>query len=182
MTTGDAQFADLYNRYYRQVYAYCRRRTTGEHAEDAVAETFLVAWRRVDDIPQGEGTLPWLYRVAYRTLGHQWRGAGRRNRLNKRLSSVGVEVVNPPDDHFLIQEQRSQVREATAKLKTADIEVLRLAVWEELPQSDIAIALDLSVDAVRQRLSRAKKNLTAEYNRLEDRRIKPPAVQKGGGR
>jgi RNA polymerase sigma-70 factor (ECF subfamily) len=182
MTSGDAQFADLYGRYYRQVYAYCRRRTTSEHAEDAVAETFLVAWRRMDELPGGEQALAWLYRVAYRTLGHQWRGLSRRNRLHRKLSSVGVEAVNPPEDDFLVRSERSQVREATSRLKPAEVEVLRLAIWEELPQPDIAIALDLNIDAVRQRLSRAKKHLTDEYNRLENRRIKPPAAQKGGGR
>ena len=103
MTSGDAQFADLYGRYYRQVYAYCRRRTTSEHAEDAVVETFLVAWRRMDELPGGEQALAWLYRAAYRTLGHQWRGLSRRTRLNEKLSSVGVETVNPPEDGFLVR-------------------------------------------------------------------------------
>jgi len=182
MTSGETQFADLYSRYYRQVYAYCHRRTTSEHAEDAVAETFLVAWRRINELPQGDQALAWLYRVAYRTLGHQWRGLSRRGRLNKKLSSVGVETVNPPEDDFLVRSERSQVREATSRLKPAEIEVLRLAIWEELPQQDIAIALDLNIDAVRQRLSRAKKHLTDEYNRLENIRSKPPAAQKGGGR
>src|SRR5689334_8685456 len=40
------------------VFAYARRRATREEAEDVVSETFLVAWRRFDELPSDP--LPWL--------------------------------------------------------------------------------------------------------------------------
>ena len=55
-----------------------------------------------------------------------------------------------------------------------------LSIWEDLSHSEIAVVLNISVDAVKQRLSRAKKNMTREYNRLEKRRFRTPAAQKGG--
>jgi hypothetical protein len=51
MPTDDTRFVELYERYYGAILAYCRRRTAADRAEDAVADTFLTAWRRIDDLP-----------------------------------------------------------------------------------------------------------------------------------
>ncbi len=76
MTLGDARFVDLYQRYYRHVYAYCRRRTAADKVEDAVAETFLVVWRKIGEVPPGDEALPWLYSVAHRVLGSEKKSVG----------------------------------------------------------------------------------------------------------
>jgi DNA-directed RNA polymerase specialized sigma24 family protein len=64
MTDDEARFVEIYRRYSKQIQAYCARRTPGSQVADAVADTFLVAWRRIDQVPEGEATLPWLYGVA----------------------------------------------------------------------------------------------------------------------
>ena len=61
-------FRSLYLDHYKQVYMYFRRRTDIECARDGTADTFLVAWRRLDDIPPEDKTLPWLYGTARRVL------------------------------------------------------------------------------------------------------------------
>ena len=81
----DAQFADLYDRHHRQIRDYCRRRLAYDLVDDAAAEIFLVAWRRIEDVPKGDEALVWLYRVAYRVVGRQWRNSARRARLDGRL-------------------------------------------------------------------------------------------------
>ena len=53
MTAGDAKFVSVYETYYRNVYAYCRRRTGPDRVDDAVAEVFLIAWRRIGELPDG---------------------------------------------------------------------------------------------------------------------------------
>ena len=68
--------------------------------------------------------------------------------------------------------------ESASHLKPTDQEILKLSLWEELSHAEISVALDLGPDAVRQRLSRALKNLTKTYNRLEQRTA--PAAQEGG--
>ncbi len=181
MTDSDERFVDLYERFYKPVYAYCRRRTSAEHVDDAVAETFLIVWRKIDLAPRGSEVLAWMYGVAYRVLGHQWRGLGRRSRLEKKLGSIGHQVTNTPDDVILMRQESLQVLEALSSLKTTDQEILRLAAWEELPQEDIAVVLNISIGAVRQRLYEAKKNLTRKYDYLDNRR-KTPAAKKGGVR
>ena len=68
---------------------------------------------------------------------------------------------------------RQESRLALAALRTLkpiDREVLTMAAWEELPQSDIALALGISIDAVRQRLYQAKRNLAKAIDRLDSRR------------
>jgi RNA polymerase sigma-70 factor (ECF subfamily) len=181
MTFSEDKFVDLYQQYRRHVYAYCRRRTGSEHAEDATADTFLVAWRRLDDIPEGGSALAWLYGVAYRVLGHHWRSRSRHRELEKKLSSLGVEAQPTPEVHVVNRHEKSQVVQAAAMLRAKEVEILRLAVWEELRAAEIGIVLGLSVDAVRQRLSRAKRSLAIQYNRLDANDSEPTAAQKGGG-
>jgi len=180
MTANDARFVDVYNRYYKHVYVYSRRRTTADRVDDVVAETFLAAWRKIDDVPEGDATLPWLYGVAYRVLSKEWRTGSRRKRLNDKLANLGVESVRSSDDFLVVNQESELVLNAMSRLKPKDREMLRLAVWEEVDQATIAVVLDISVGAVRQRLYNAKKNLTSEYNRLESKNVLFSAAQKRG--
>ena len=180
MTVGDARFVRLYEAHYADVYAYCRRRTNPDRVDDAVADVFLTAWRRVAELPPEDRILPWLYGVAYRVLAHQWRGASRARRLREKLDAVGVETIDMPAEQIVMREESRLVVEAAARLKHSDREILRLAVWEELRQAEIAVVLDISTDAVKKRLSRARRNLANEYVRLEKKRRRVPAAQEGG--
>ena len=177
---GDARFVHAYERYYRSMYVYCRRRVSADRVDDVVAETFLTAWRKVDQLPAIDEALPWLYGIAYRELMHHWRGSSRRRRLEGRLASLGVDAPRPPEEYIVSSYESRAVLEATSRLKATDQEILRLSLWEELPHADIAAVLDLNEDAVRQRLSRALKNLTREFNRKQSKPNRTPAAQKGG--
>ncbi|MGD2059505.1 MAG: sigma-70 family RNA polymerase sigma factor [Acidimicrobiia bacterium] len=172
---------DLYERFYRPVYAYCRRRTMADVVDDVVADTFLTAWRRIDDVPDDHEALPWLYGVAYRVLGNQRRGSARRRKLDERLASIGHPAPSLPHEVIVMGEESRQVLAALDSLRLIDREVLRLSAWEELPQVEIALVLDISVEAVRQRLHQAKRRLAKAYDRLDRARI-TPAAQKGGAR
>jgi RNA polymerase sigma-70 factor (ECF subfamily) len=182
MTATDARFAEVYERFFRNVYGYCLRRISPDRVDDAVAETFLVAWRRIDDVPDGDSALPWLYAVAFKVLSTQRRGRSRQRKLESKLTNVGIVPVTSAEDFIVTAEESAQVFHAMSRLKRTDQEILRLTVWEELPHPDIAIVLDISVGAVKQRAHQARRNLTHEYNRLENKRIKPLAAQKGGRR
>ncbi len=182
MKPVDARFAEVYERHYRAVYAYCRRRTDADRVDDAVSETFLTAWRKIDQLPGDEVALPWLYAVAHRVLMHQWRSSTRRGRLEDRLATMGVETPPLPDQHVVSTQESRMVLEAASRLRRIDREILRLALWEELSHSEIAMVLDVRPDAARQRLSRALKNLTREFDRLEQKPSPTPVARKGGVR
>lgn len=180
MANDDSGFVEIYKTHYRPIYAYLRRRLAADLVDDAVAETFLVAWRKVDLIPSGEKTLPWLYGVAHRVLMHQWRSSHRSSRLHERLNSLGLEAPNPLEELIISTWESCQVLEAASKLKATDQEILRLSIWEGLSHGDIASVLDLKTEAVRQRFSRALARLTKEFNHLEKQKNQPPAAQEGG--
>lgn len=180
MTTSDARFVELYERYYLKVYRYCRRRTSADRVDDAVADAFLTAWRSIDDVPEGDAGLRWLYSVAYRVLGHQWRSTSRRKRLDSKLTALGVSHMSEPDELVVLDQESRLVLEALSRLREADQEVLRLTVWEELAHTEIAEVLGVSTDAVKKRASRARQKLAREFEKAETKKVSSPAAQKGG--
>ena len=96
-TEDEARFTEIYRLFGKSIQAYCARRTAGSQVADAVADTFLVAWRRIDQVPAGDAALPWLYAVAYKVLAHQWRHRARSRRLIKRLQSLAQVDELAPD-------------------------------------------------------------------------------------
>jgi RNA polymerase sigma-70 factor, ECF subfamily len=176
-----ALFADLYGRHFDAVRDYCRRRVASDSVDDVVSETFLTAWRRLDDVPSGDTARLWLYRVAYRVIGHTWRGSARRRRLDERLRVIADRPAQGADESVIDSAEQRRVLDAAACLNHTDAEVLRLAAWEQLSVGDIAAVLEIAPDAVKQRLHRARRNLAREYRRLETSSATAPA-QKGSAR
>jgi RNA polymerase sigma-70 factor (ECF subfamily) len=180
MSPTDVRFAEIYGSYFKHVHAYFRRRTTPDRVDDATAETFLIAWRKIGQVPDGEDALPWLYGVANGVISNLWRGASRQKRLSQRLNAMGVESVAPPEEFVVMRQEAHQILTALSSLKRADQEVLRLSIWEDLSSKDLAQSLNISVDAARQRLSRARKNLARQYDRLDAKQKISPIAQNGG--
>ncbi len=164
--TDEARFAALYRRHYRPVRDYCRRRVGGDLVDDAVAETFLAVWHRIDEVPAGDEALLWIYSVAYRVVGHQWRTMTRRRRLEGRLRALPSRHVPAVDELATDDAEYRLVLAATAQLADNDAEVLRLAAWERLSTDAIAAILGIEPNAVKQRLHRARQHLARHYRRL----------------
>src|SRR5262245_26520393 len=108
-SADETLFAALYERHYRSIRDFCRRRLTPDLVDDAVAETFLTAWRRLDDVPDGDAALTWLYGVAYRVVGHQWRSSARRRRLETRLLSTVRRPAPAADEHVIESDEHRMV-------------------------------------------------------------------------
>jgi RNA polymerase sigma-70 factor (ECF subfamily) len=167
-TSADAaRFRSLYEANIREVTAYCARRVSTDRVDDAVAETFLVVWRRIADVPDGDASRLWMYQVAYRIVGREWRGNARRNRLGRRLRSVRPVAPHSPEETVVAGDDTGRVVRAAARLNPSDAEILRLVAWDRLAASEIATVLGLSPNAVHQRIHRAKKNLAVQLDRLD---------------
>lgn len=82
------QFEAMFATHHEAVRRYVVRRQSGALVDDAIAETFLVAWRRLDEIL--DRTLPWLLGVARRVLADQRRAVRRRRSLTARPSRIGA--------------------------------------------------------------------------------------------
>ncbi len=162
-----SRFERLYRAHHREVLAYCMRRTNRADAEEVASEVFAVAWRRIDDLPSGDRALPWLYGVARKTLANRWRANRRRRNLVGRLEGLGVDAPTPPDVVVLQRLENRLAQQALARLNERDQEVLRLATWEKLSQRDIGAVLGVSEQAVAQRVSRARRRLAREFDRLQ---------------
>ena len=179
--SAQQRFEVLYDRHHSRLRAYCRRRVATERVDDVVAETFLTAWRRIDVVPDGEAALLWLYRVAYRVVGHNWRGNERRRRLGSRAAGIRHLAAASPEEQVVDSDDIRRALAAAAQLNERDAEVLRLMCWERLSRAEIAAVLELDPNTVGQRIHRAKKNLTRNFERLESHRPeRTPAAQKGG--
>jgi len=153
------RFSGLYEEHYEHVLRYALRRTDSEMARDVAAETFTVAWRRMEQLPAEP--LPWLYGVARRVLANELRGQHRRERLTSRLelaaSVAGVPTVQP--DHAEEVTATTHIRATMAKLSPQDQEVLQLIAWEDLDIADTAKVLGCSNTACKVRLHRARRRL-----------------------
>ena len=148
------RFELIYEANYRPVLGYVMRRTgTPDDAADVIAETFLTAWRRLEDIPAGEAARPWLFGVARRVLANQGRAERRRNALGERLRS---ELANARYG----REPSAGLRDVAAAFRSladADREILALTGWEGLDPGQIAVVLGCSRNAARIRLHRARR-------------------------
>jgi RNA polymerase sigma-70 factor (ECF subfamily) len=119
----------------------------------------------------------WLYRVAYRVVGHQWRGRSRRQRLAAKLENVAATSAATPEDDAVDRDEVRRVLRASARLNESDAEILRLVAWEHLSRDAIAEVLGINSNAVSQRIHRARANLTKEFVRLERRTDRTPATR-----
>jgi RNA polymerase sigma-70 factor (ECF subfamily) len=150
----EADFAALFNAHFDSLLAYTRRRTPQlADAEDAMAETYIVAWRRMTEVPgDAQEQRLWLFGVAYRVIANQRRAAGRRLQLTDRLKAALLPPSRPSG-------ALEDVTEALATLSDADQEILRLAAWEGLSHGEIGQVLGITPNAAAIRLHRARKRL-----------------------
>jgi RNA polymerase sigma-70 factor (ECF subfamily) len=175
------RFEALYERHVRAMTAYCARRLPDDQVDDGVADTFLVVWRRIDDVPDGDAERLWMYRVAHRVVGHAWRSSQRRRRLTSRVGWRPPVRAAGPEESAVDGDDVRRVLAAAERLKPTDAEVLRLFVWERLGAGEIAAVLEITPNAVHQRLHRAKQHLVREYNATGSRHLSAATETERGG-
>ena len=141
-----------------------RRTTTRADAEDIAAETLAIAWRKIDRLPEAAPEQrTWLYAIARNVLSNHRRGNTRATNLTKLLSTVDTNNAPGADDGVVNLSDIEVAVEALGMLSDKDREVLLLAVWEDLPKSEIAAVLSTSKPNVYLRLHRARKRLRAQF-------------------
>jgi RNA polymerase sigma-70 factor (ECF subfamily) len=146
-----AGFEDLYSAHAGAVLGFARRRLGAGEADDLVADVFLVAWRRLDDVP--DDPLPWLLGVAHRVLANRRRGRQRAAALVGRLVTEELAHSGPEVGVDL----DVGVLRALGSLSEADQELLLLVAWEGLDREQLASALGVGSGALAVRLYRARR-------------------------
>ena len=160
------RFSQLYRAEAAAILAYALRRAPDrEDAADAAAETFLVAWRRLGEVPSGGNERLWLYGVARRVLANQDRAQRRRGRLGERLAeALRTELAT----HDELTGEGAELMQAMAKLGEEDRELLLLISWEGLSPGEAAKVIGISSLAARSRLHRARRRLRAVVEEGDD--------------
>jgi RNA polymerase sigma factor (sigma-70 family) len=156
------RFAVLVRRHGPAVGRYVTRRIGQEHADDVVAETFLVAFRkRASFQDQGRDCLPWLYGIATRLMHRERRNEVRQLRL---LAASGTDPVTAPfsdrvEEAVAARGAGRRLAAALAELPVNQRDALLLLVWTDLSYEQIAAATGVPLGTVQSRIGRARRRL-----------------------
>src|SRR5215471_9676762 len=151
------RFQALYADHHAAVYAYAVSRVGRQLADEVVSETFLVAWRRLADVPAP--ALPWLLTVARNTAGSLFRGNARQRSITAELRAWVTEAeLSSPDVADQVAE-RTAVLTALAALPETDRELLTLVAWHGLKPNEAAQVVGCSTATYFVRLHRARRRL-----------------------
>ena len=148
---GDsAAFETLYHRFARPLFGLALRMLRDRsRAEDAVQETFTAIWRSAGSYKPERGPgAPWLYAVARNAIVDRARARGEATFADP------PEAVSPdagPDDRAESAYVSWRVHRAVQELPEHEREVLELAYWSGLSQSEVARFLDIPLGTVKTR-------------------------------
>lgn len=167
----EAEFAQWYRQVHPNVLRFVASRLIppdAAKADDVSHETFLVAWRKLDEIPRNPNeALAWLLTVARNCLLYDNRMGQRNNNLNVRIAETAASFVPGPSDGVGLS---LDLGTAWQHLTPEHQEAIALAVWDELSNAEAAKVLGISEVSFRKRLSRARAAL--------NKALEAPAPQK----
>ena len=173
-----ARLGELWSAHADAVLGYAVLRTDARHrAEEVVSEVFVVAWRRLDDVP--DDARPWLLGVARKVLGNSRRGDGRHDALVRRLGERAAHVHQGVPDHADEVAGRLRVVEALRRVPDADREVLVLVGVHGLTGPQAARVLGCSAPTAAVRLHRARRRLRRVLEHLDGEPPPPDPVVVG---
>jgi len=132
------------------VHRFAVRRAAAVIADEVVSGTFLIAWRRLADVPP-DAERPWLIATARWVMTNELRTQIRQRRLADRLAAEPAQHRSDPAETVATVDL---VRTALATLRLGDQEVLRLTEWDQLAAADCAYILGCSTATFTVRLHR----------------------------
>lgn len=172
------RFDALFATYSSDIVASCGWRAgSASDAQDAVADVFLTAWRRLDELPEGDAARVWLYATARRVIANQRRSNRRRTALHDRLAREAASAAN---DRPTTREE-SLVHDALELLAPRDREILLLSAWEGLSAAEIASVLGCLTVTARGRLHRARRRFRVAFEDVRDRDARRAAATRRPG-
>lgn len=156
-------FRDLFAATYDDVRRFVRRRAHPADVPDVLSEVYLVAWRRLADVPRpADEARAWLYATARNLLANRARGDRRQTAVAVRIAAQPAVDASRHDDGVAA---RVDLGRAFAQLSAADQEVLALAAWDGLSQAEAGAVLGISAGTYGVRLARARRRLAAHLGR-----------------
>lgn len=161
----EAQLERLHREHAGAVRAFVRRRIGDDEADEVVSDVFVVAWRRLGDVPIEPRT--WLLGVARRLLANRFRSAKRQRALYERLAREAER--GPAHAGDPAADEAGALLRGLAALRAGDREVLLLVTWDGLSHAEAAEVLGVRAATLTMRVHRARA-------RLQDALDEPPAA------
>lgn len=150
-------FGVVFERHFAAIHGYLRRRLDRQLADELAAQTFLVAFdRRASFDPARSDSRPWLFGIATKLAQNHRRREVRELRAIAATRPEAGAAIDGVEARVDAQRLRGRLAECLAELPAEEADVLRLLVWAELDQPEIAEALGIPVGTVKSRLSRAR--------------------------
>lgn len=153
-------FGQLYDHYATPIYRFVALKVSGrEEAEDLTHETFLSAWQNLKSYKhQGFPFSSWLYQIARNKVIDHYR-TRKQHASFENLDEDFLKVVGVTENNLEISLAMDQVRQAIARLGQEQQDVIIMKFVEDMPNEEIATALNKSEGAVRLLQHRAIQNL-----------------------
>ena len=167
MSDETAEFEALFLDTRAPLLGYLTRRAPAEDAADLLAEVYLVAWRRRDDLPTGGERRLWLFGAARRLLAEHHRVASRRSDAERE-----ADLAHDPCGGDV--DRGDAVRGALQSLAEVDRELITLTTWEGLSPAEAARVVGITAGTARVRLHRARARL-ARHPRMRALLAEPDA-------
>ncbi len=158
MSNPQEQFTEMWHAEAPRVLAFASRHVGAEAANDVTAETFMIAWRRWDDVPKPP--VAWLLVTARKVTQNRLRASRRNRALEERialLDRMAAYVTDSADTALT----RREALERLARLDEQHREALLLVSWDGLTNDQAATVLGIKPATFRRRISRARAVLLA---------------------
>ena len=162
--SSSERLKQLFAKHGDSVHAYATSLVGPSAAPDVVAETFLVAWRRIEDVP--DEPVPWLLGTARKVARTHLRGQARQSRLIERMHRMRTREVFDSAEEDLVGD--ADVLARLRRLPFQHRQVLVLSAWFDLSASQAAGVLGCSVTAYSVRLHRARRRFRRELDGHEN--------------
>ncbi|MEI6621460.1 MAG: sigma-70 family RNA polymerase sigma factor, partial [Actinomycetes bacterium] len=149
-----------YQKYSARLFGYARTLAPAA-AEDAVADTFLLANARIGQLRDPTKLRPWLYAICRNECLREL----RRNTRQTELDAVVVNTIPaaPQDEQ---SDAAQWITAAYQGMNEPDVEILTLSLSHDLGPKDIALICHLRPNDAAARLSRARKGLQESLSAL----------------
>jgi RNA polymerase sigma factor (sigma-70 family) len=154
MTSSVERFTACWHADGPRVLAYARRHIGHDHAQEVVSDTFMVAWRKWDTVP--DPPIGWLIATARGVISNRRRALQRRHAVETRAALL-EQVASPDATESVIG--REEALRRLAQLSDEHREALLMTSWDGLTSGEAAEALGIRPAAFRRRVSRARASL-----------------------
>ena len=165
--TEEAAFAELYNRTYNPLVAYCRRYCPpGYDAEDIAQEALSRAWSSWDRYSPSRPFWPWVATIARRLCVDYWRRDERALARAGGTAALDPVVTPRPDELSEVADECRMAVSAFRRLRPDHQRIVGLRDIEGWSYEDIARFEGVTVESIRGSLRRARMSLRKSYDSL----------------